>query len=599
MESESNSFSLDQGEINAKQISLAVSDLAKKAAEPPSYNENDYFLNYEDEKKAATLFESIDNVEKTDYDQLRKKILNFTKHIEKNYKIKKLPLDIFGYDSYESSCAASAYFLLHLKLFSKAIDFQIDCSYYKSDGYYIPKITKHFEEMRSKINSSKELKSIPSKNVDDSYKSNLAMRLKDSLYVLMMLHRFVTKNKMEFLKTYHDWIEAIASIPFYESGSEGSGRYNEAFGWLIKAVKKNDEIAIGKKAFGNDPALINSYVKALSCADDNRPILIVGETGTGKELVARSIHLFSNRKNNTFQPLNCGAVTETLFDSEISGVSSGTATNVGPRLGVFLSASSKEGEGYHVQNDGQINFLKANRREVDPTSEDLKSVGGTVFLDEINTISTELQTKLLRIIQENKVRVVGEYFDRSFDVKLICASNQDLKNLISEGEFKEDLYHRIGACIVRVPPLREMKGSLRDLAELKLNEISKEIDFKRNPKLEDSALKIIENYAWPGNFRELDNILYEALIELRLKGENKITGSQIKRILDEREASHNSDTEQMIFEKKFIKFNEADLLKYYFCLAMKECNYEMSKVIEVTGLSESAIKRRKKKYILK
>ena len=142
---------------------------------------------------------------------------------------------------------------------------------------------------------------------------------------------------------------------------------------------------------------------------------------------------------------------------------------------------------------------------------------------------------------------------------------------------------------MRVPSLREMKESLRDLATLKLNEVSKEIGFAGTPKLEESALKTIENYAWPGNFRELENILYEALIELRLKGEKQITGSQIKRIFNERETSHTSDMDEIIFEEKLVKHKQKDLLKKYYKLALEKYGFNKSKTANMIGISRKEL----------
>ena len=356
----------------------------------------------------------------------------------------------------------------------------------------------------------------------------------------------------------------------------------------MKSIEKNNVASIGKKVFGNNPDFIKSYIRALSCADDSRPILILGETGTGKERIVQTIHQFSDRNQNVLLPLNCGTITESLFAVEVSGILKGTATDVGTRLGIFLSACKKGKDGYDVKKNGEIEFLKANGKVNKPTQEDLARVGGTVFLDEINTISTALQTKLLRIIQENKVRVVGEYDDREFNVKLICAANQDLHKLIEKGNFKEDLYHRIAACVVYLPPLREMKESLPDIAKSTVKKISEEMSLPDTIELSKAALKKIINYQWPGNFRELESVLYGALIDLRLEGKRKITGSHIK-------FSESQEEYVDISVNSLIKYKYDELLKIYLEGALKNAGNQSAAAHKI-GMDRSRFRRKLVKY---
>ena len=164
--------------------------------------------------------------------------------------------------------------------------------------------------------------------------------------------------------------------------------YSNHRGSLINEILNiNEKSSRENFFFGNNEKLLESYIAALVTSDDPYPILILGETGTGKEKLARRIHDVSLRINNSFQALNCAAVPETLFDSEISGVIKGAGTNISTRLGVFLAACSKKDFGYFVDKNGKIVFKGGVRKNNNPNEFDLKKVGGTVFLDEINSIS--------------------------------------------------------------------------------------------------------------------------------------------------------------------------------------------------------------------
>ena len=217
-----------------------------------------------------------------------------------------------------------------------------------------------------------------------------------------------------------------------------------------------------------------------------------------------------------------------------------------------------------------------------------------MFLDEINSIPTFLQAKLLRIIEENEIRVVGEERSRKFNVKLICASNTDLYNEVREGVFREDLYHRISGQILRLPSLREMKESLVEIAQHKLSEIVKEIGYEKNVKLSKSAGNKIQNYDWPGNFRELNNILYRALNEIRLEGKNTINGSHIvfHASFNQSQKTIDSFLPDMQFE---------DLEKRYIIAIMKKAGGNETKAAQMAGFgnSRTRLQTRIKKYGIK
>ena len=212
-------------------------------------------------------------------------------------------------------------------------------------------------------------------------------------------------------------------------------------------------------------------------ADSRSSILLLGETGTGKELVARAIHYNSFRQDKPFVPINCSAIPENLLESELFGYIKGAFTGAtGSKRGLFEEAD-----------------------------------GGTIFLDEIGELSQHLQAKLLRVIDDHEIRPLGSTQSRKVDVRFIAATNKDILRAVNEGTFREDLYYRINVVTITLPPLRERREDIVILAkhfvEKYANEIGKSVKF-----IDDSALKILVDYPWPGNVRELQNIIERAVL---------------------------------------------------------------------------------------
>lgn len=211
-------------------------------------------------------------------------------------------------------------------------------------------------------------------------------------------------------------------------------------------------------------------------ADTKSTVLISGESGTGKELVARAVHYSSVRKDKPFVTVNCGALPETLLESELFGYMKGSFTG---------ATSNKQGL-----------FEAAN--------------GGTIFLDEISATTLNLQIKLLRVIQERTFMRVGGTTDIKVDVRIIAASNKDLQAEVAKGAFREDLFYRLNVIPVHLPPLRERKEDIAVLAEHFLNKFT---PTGREPKkITNDALNFFTNYRWPGNVRELENTIERLVI---------------------------------------------------------------------------------------
>jgi two-component system response regulator PilR (NtrC family) len=205
-------------------------------------------------------------------------------------------------------------------------------------------------------------------------------------------------------------------------------------------------------------------------------VLITGDSGTGKELVARAIHEASPRREKPFVSINCGAFPETLLESELFGYFKGAFTGADTnKKGIIESAN-----------------------------------GGTLFLDEIGETSLSMQVKLLRVLQERKVRPLGGTVDIPVDVRLIASTNRDLKSMVSAGQFREDFYYRVSVIPIHVPPLRERKDDIEPLARHFLRKYSLQMG-KPLRDFDPPTLSAIMHYAWPGNVRELENAIERAV----------------------------------------------------------------------------------------
>ena len=235
------------------------------------------------------------------------------------------------------------------------------------------------------------------------------------------------------------------------------------------------------KIIGESAAIRRVLSDIEKVAPTDASVLVIGESGVGKELVAKRIHNLSHRRDGPFVPINCAAITETLLESELFGY----------EKGAFTGANSRK-----------IGYLEAAN-------------GGTVFLDEIGDIPLTVQVKLLRIIQEKKLVRVGGITPIDIDVRFISATNKNLEKLIDEGSFREDLYFRIAVFPIRVPPLRERREDIPLLIKHFLSQRGESED-----KLSPEVMKKLVSYHWRGNIRELMNVLERALI---LSGDGKIT----------------------------------------------------------------------------
>jgi len=218
--------------------------------------------------------------------------------------------------------------------------------------------------------------------------------------------------------------------------------------------------------------------------------LLLGESGTGKELIARALHDLSSRANGAFIAINCAAIPDTLLESELFGYEKGAFT------------------GAAKQTRGKIEYAD----------------GGTLFLDEVGDLPMSLQVKLLRFLQERIIERLGGRQEIPVDVRVVCATHQDLPTLVQEGKFREDLYYRVSEITIRIPPLRERDGDTLLLARSFLDKYGEE--HRRNLRgFTPDAVAAIEAHAWPGNVRELENKLKRAVI---MAEGNRITAEELE-----------------------------------------------------------------------
>ncbi|WP_372845958.1 sigma-54-dependent transcriptional regulator [Pontiella sp.] len=289
-----------------------------------------------------------------------------------------------------------------------------------------------------------------------------------------------------------------------------------------------------KKFFGNIVAesdqMINVCEMIKRVAPTKTTIMITGESGTGKELVAEAVHSYSARSEGPFIPVNCAALPENLIESELFGHTKGAFTG---------ASATKEG------------LFEAAK-------------GGTLFLDEINSIPHALQSKLLRAIQNKKIRKVGGTEEYDVDVRILAASNRNLETMVKEGTFREDLFYRLSVISIDIPPLKQRPDDILPLAQ---HFITQELDVGQPfPKMDNAVLSILQNYAWPGNVRELQNVIQHCLTFL---SDDKITKETLpSKLIVSYEENPGAQTAALTGEfekgkslKAFLRAKEKEYLK--------------------------------------
>jgi DNA-binding NtrC family response regulator len=308
---------------------------------------------------------------------------------------------------------------------------------------------------------------------------------------------------------------------------------------------------MGSPMIGESSAIKEvSYMMQRVASTDNTSVLIMGESGTGKELVAHGIHVLSNRNKNNFHSVNCSAITDGLFESEFFGHKKGSFTGATEdRTGWFETASK-----------------------------------GTLFLDEIGDMPIGQQAKLLRTLEERKIRKVGAQNTIDVDVRVIAASNQHLEEMAEEKKFRSDLFHRLSTFVIQLPPLRERKEDIPLLVNHFISVFSNRLNIGING-ITDEAMQKLKNYHFPGNIRELKNLIERAIIlsdshHLELKNFPIFKTTNVKtKIVREKDDFDLESIEKRTIEK-----------------ALEKCNFNKSKAASLLNITWQSLDRRLKKF---
>ncbi|HYA91392.1 MAG TPA: sigma-54 dependent transcriptional regulator [Thermodesulfobacteriota bacterium] len=246
---------------------------------------------------------------------------------------------------------------------------------------------------------------------------------------------------------------------------------------VIYASTEGEKTDEGERIIGSSPKMQEMYKIVGQIAPSDVTVLLRGESGTGKELFARAIYQHSSRSNLPFLPVNCAAIPDTLLESELFGHEKGS----------FTGATSR-----------RIGKLE-------------QCQGGTIFLDEVGDMSLSTQAKLLRVLQEKSFERLGGTETIKVDIRLIVATNKDLEEVIANGKFREDLYYRLNVVSIMIPPLKERKEDIPELASYFLKKFNRELK-KGIVGITPSAMARIASYGWPGNVRQLENVLKRAMV---------------------------------------------------------------------------------------
>ncbi len=302
---------------------------------------------------------------------------------------------------------------------------------------------------------------------------------------------------------------------------------------------------------GRSPAMQQIFSLIDAVATEDSTVLIEGESGTGKELIARAIHQKSNRRDQPFVRVNCGALNDNLLESELFG----------HEKGAFSGAVR--------QHRGRFELAD----------------GGTLFLDEIGDVSPAMQVKLLRVMQEKEFERVGGERTIRVDVRIIAATNRNLKQLIAKGDFREDLYYRLSVIPIKVPPLRQRKEDIPLLVEHFLQRLNRKRGKQK--RIEPRGMELLQNYAWPGNIRELENVIER----LHIIAENSVISADLI-------AEHLGGVGGVLNDFQGLSLDEAlfQFEKRLILQALKKANGVKNRAAKILGIRTSALYYKLEKF---
>jgi len=404
----------------------------------------------------------------------------------------------------------------------------------------------------------------------------LDMRLPDvdGLEVLKKIKEFDTEILVIMMTAYSDVHSAVSAMksgaydyinkPFeleelqllVEKGLETRSLINE-----VRRLHRQHRVEYqNSHLYGVSPQIqyVRELIEMIS-KTNKTSVLIQGESGTGKELAANAIHLNSKRSGRPLMKINCSAIPDSLLESELFGYEKGAFTD---------AKSTKKGL-----------FELAD--------------GGTVFLDEIGEMKPFLQSKMLRVLENQTFMRVGGEREIKVDVRVIAATNRDLEGLVREGLFRKDLYYRLKVMVVEMPPLRERVEDILPLAKLFVDENNKE--YNKNVKgFSEEAKKLLTHYSWPGNVRELKNVIERAMI---LTDQEYITPKQLPFELRQGEAGHGEKAPPEVFEAEEEASLE-EMEKNHILGVLERLEWNKSKASKALGISRATLRAKIKRYNL-
>jgi len=360
---------------------------------------------------------------------------------------------------------------------------------------------------------------------------------------------------VEFFPKPFRLLDMKAAIKRTRRFIELNQRYKEV-NRSYEAIAKDLRDNVGYEIVGNSKKIRQVMELMHKVAQsDQTSVLITGESGTGKELVARGIHYLSSRKKNFFHAVNCSAIPDSLFESEFFG----------HRKGAFTGANEDKAGWFEIAN------------------------GGTLFLDEIVDMQPTMQSKLLRVLEDRKVRRIGATTDLSVDVRIIAATNQDIQSLLDDNKFRNDLYYRLNSFEIVIPPLREHPEDIPVLLEYYTDLLSRKMN-KEITAIDESVVRILQDYNFPGNIRELRNMVERAII---LSDGNRLTSREFA-------ISGISPDAEMVAAKEYEQiFDLEELEKLTIIRAMEQTGYKKTEAAQLLNITRQSLDRRIEKHGLK
>lgn len=411
--------------------------------------------------------------------------------------------------------------------------------------------------------------------------SEALVRFKTELpQILITDHKMKDIDGLMFLKKVQSDYPEVVSIMMTAFGSIETAieaMKSGAYHYIVKPFKNDEMLLIVKRALeksklkqenkvlkreltksfsldsivGKSAAMTNVFDMIKAMAGASASVLITGESGSGKELVARAIHNSGSRKTKPFIPINCTAIPENLLESELFGHVKGSFTGaIADKKGLFEEADK-----------------------------------GTLFLDEIGDLSLSLQAKLLRVLQDRQIRPVGGSQLKNVDVRIVAATHRDLKIMVKDGKFREDLFYRLNVVPIKVPALRERPDDIPLLVDSFITKFSVRHNSQVN-SISPEALAVLMAHPWPGNVRELENVIERAIVLTR--------GERIEKamVMDSALEEAKNSIEQLHSDRPTLEKLEERYIK----LVMSEVNDKKDEAAKILGVSRRTLYRKERLY---